>query len=578
MSVARPIAADSAGTALQLRVTIEAPARAPLTRSCVCEALRIGRDPAADLTLEDSMVSRQHAIVRASPDSGLEIEDVSSNGTLVDGRLLHGQRRSVPAQCTLLVGATLVHLRRMGAAPKAERPSPDRELHGEATRARRSAPREVPGEPVQEHTLGSAGLDLSALRRRVHETLLKELDLSSFDPQRRDDPTLRPRVLEALRRIVAQLASELPSGVTQDALVGEVADEALGLGPLEHLLADPRITEIMVIDPETIYIERKGRLSLSGCRFTDGERIRAVIERIVSPLGRRVDESSPIVDARLPDGSRVNIVIPPLALRGAAITIRKFARAPLDFETLCRLGSLDARMARFLERCVRAKKNLVISGGTGSGKTTLLNVLSRAIPDSERIVTIEDAAELELYQPHVVSLESRPPNAESKGEVTIRDLVRNALRMRPDRIIVGECRGGEALDMLQAMNTGHAGSLTTTHANSPIEALSRLETLCMMAGLGLPQAALRAQLARSVDVIVQQQRFADGARRIVAIVEMAGVGADGNIRLRPIFRFARTGSNPDGSVAGSFRSTGYLPSFLHDMLVQGIVGEGEAAL
>ena len=324
--------------------------------------------------------------------------------------------------------------------------------------------------------------------------------------------------------------------------------------------------------------ERAGVLSLSQSHFTDDERVRAVIERIVTPLGRRVDESSPLVDARLPDGSRVNIIIPPLALRGSTITIRKFSKKPLTFDKLCAFGSLSPAMARFLERSVRARKNIVVAGGTGSGKTTLLNVLSSAIPQEERIVTIEDAAELQLTQPHVVSLESRPANMEGKGEVTIRDLVKNALRMRPDRIVVGECRGGEALDMLQAMNTGHDGSLTTTHANSPSEAISRLETLCMMAGLGIPQTALRAQLARSIHLLVQQERLSDGTRRVMSIVELAGLAKDGSVRLRPIFAFSRTGLQADGKIEGEFRTSGYLPSFLHDMIVRGIIGPGEVAL
>jgi pilus assembly protein CpaF len=413
------------------------------------------------------------------------------------------------------------------------------------------------------------------LRRSVHRSLLQELDMSSFDPQRREDPSLRPRVLVALRRIVSQLGDKLPKGVSADALVGEMADEALGLGPLEQLLADPQVSEIMVVDPTTIYVERAGKLSLSESRFTDDERVRAVIERIVTPLGRRIDESSPLVDARLPDGSRVNIVIRPLALRGSCITIRKFARSPLSFERLIEMGSISLPMARFLERSVRAKKNIVIAGGTGSGKTTLLNVLSGSIPRSERIVTIEDAAELQLSQPHVVALESRPANMEGTGEVSIRELVKNALRMRPDRIVVGECRGAEALDMLQAMNTGHDGSLTTTHANSPPEAVARLETLCMMAGLGLPQAALRAQLARSIDLLVQQARLGDGTRRVTAISELAGLGKDGGVRLRPIFEFHQSGTRADGGVEGSFRATGYLPSFLYDMTVKGIIRPGE---
>jgi pilus assembly protein CpaF len=384
---------------------------------------------------------------------------------------------------------------------------------------------------------------------------------------------MRPRVLAALRRIVKAVDDRIPASVDRDRLVGDLADEALGLGPLEQFLADPAISEVMVVDPETIYVERGGRLERTDARFTDDDRVRACIERIVTPLGRRIDESSPLVDARLKDGSRVNAVIRPLALRGSCITIRKFATTALTLDRLVGFGSLSEEMARFLLRSVVAKKNIVISGGTGSGKTTLLNVLSGAIPAEERIVTIEDAAELRLAQPHVVSLETRPANLEGRGEYTIRDLVRNALRMRPDRIVVGECRGGEALDMLQAMNTGHDGSLTTTHANSPREAIARLETLCLMAGLDLPVRAIRDQIVGAVDLIVQQTRFSDGSRRVTMIAEVGEVDDDGNVPVVPLFEFARGRDTAAGKVAGSFHATGYLPSFLDQFQVLGFVAE-----
>ena len=368
----------------------------------------------------------------------------------------------------------------------------------------------------------------------------------------------------------------IPPEIDRDTLIGELSDEALGLGPLERFLSDPKVSEIMVVDPNTIYIEDGGKLRLSEARFTDDERVRAVIERIVTPLGRRIDESSPLVDARLKDGSRVNAVIKPIALRGACITIRKFSKVPLTLEKLTSFGTITPQMGRFLTRCVIAKKNVVISGGTGSGKTTLLNVLSASIPEEDRIVTIEDAAELQLQQPHVVSLETRPPNLEGRGEYTIRDLVKNALRMRPDRIIVGECRGGEALDMLQAMNTGHDGSMTTTHANSPREAIARLETLVLMSGLDLPVRAIREQIAGSVNIIVQQSRLSDGSRKVTAITEVIGIERDtSEIELRPIFQFVRTGTGPGGKVVGQFRATGYLPSFLDTFIVMGLVKPGE---
>jgi pilus assembly protein CpaF len=417
------------------------------------------------------------------------------------------------------------------------------------------------------------------LRREIHKLLLEHLDLATIDAKKLDDPSMRPKVLNALRRIVASLEAKIPRDIQPDTLIGELADEALGLGPLERFLADPTISEIMVVDPNTIYIEQNGKISLSHARFTDDERVRAVIERIVTPLGRRIDESSPLVDARLKDGSRVNAVIRPIALRGSCITIRKFAKIPLTLDKIVSFGTMTERMGLFLTRCVHAKKNIVISGGTGSGKTTLLNVLSGAIPPEERIVTIEDAAELQLKQPHVVSMETRPPNLEGRGEYTIRDLVKNALRMRPDRIVVGECRGGEALDMLQAMNTGHDGSLTTTHANSPMEAVSRLETLVLMAGLELPMRAIREQIASSVHLIVQQSRLSDGTRKVTAISEIVGIDRESNeIEMRPIFEFIRTGTGAKGKVEGEFRATGYLPSFLPTFIVMGLVQRGEPYL
>jgi pilus assembly protein CpaF len=417
-----------------------------------------------------------------------------------------------------------------------------------------------------------------ALRREIHRRLLDYLDLAKLDTSKLDDLSTRPRVLAGLRAIIDGLQSRLPEGADRDALLGELADEALGLGPLERFLADPAVSEIMVVDCNSIYVETAGKLVKTSARFTDDERARAVIERIVTPLGRRIDESSPLVDARLKDGSRVNAIIRPLALRGACITIRKFPGRPLTMEDLVSKGTLDERMARFLRRCVVAKKNVVISGGTGSGKTTLLNVLSAAIPEVERIVTIEDAAELRLKQPHVVSLEARPANMEGKGQYSIRDLVANALRMRPDRIVVGECRGGEALDMLQAMNTGHDGSLTTTHANSPAEAVARLETLCLMSGVALPSRAIREQIASSIDVVVQQTRFADGARRVTAISEVVGISDEGEVELRPLFEFVRTGVDAQGRILGDFQVTGYLPSFLPQFIVMSLVRPGEPYL
>lgn len=341
-------------------------------------------------------------------------------------------------------------------------------------------------------------------------------------------------------------------------LLTEVIDEMVGFGPLEQLLKDDSISEIMVNGAKTIYIEQKGRLTLSSVQFTDEDALRRVIDRILSPLGRRVDESTPLCDARLPDGSRVNVIIPPLALNGGTITIRKFSKSALSMEKLMAFNALSPGMSMFLKAAVHSTLNIVISGGTGSGKTTLLNALSSFIPDGERIITVEDAAELKLQQEHVVRLESRPKNIEGKGEISIRELVKNTLRMRPDRIVIGECRGGEALDMIQAMNTGHDGSMTTTHANDPRSALSRLETLVMMAGMDLPQLAIRQQISGAVHLIVQIGRLADGSRRMLNITEVQGM--EGNtVLLQDIFKFEQTGTNAEGKIMGILKGCGLVP-------------------
>jgi pilus assembly protein CpaF len=536
--------------------------------------LTVGRDATCMISLDDATVSRRHAVLLLSA-AGVWVEDVSTNGCFVDDE--HVRQRACLAAygAKIQLGASVLRVLRAEPSPQAE---PERRS-SVALVAQPAPPSPPPPTAAEPSTADpAANAHMSELRREVHRRLLEELDMSAIEPGRAEDPTLRPRVLAALRRSVAALASRLPTGLRPDTFVGEMADEALGLGPLEQLLADRSVSEIMVLDAHHIYVERGGKVQLSGCQFTDDERVRAVIERIVTPLGRRVDESSPLVDARLPDGSRVNVVIRPIALRGSCITIRKFASKPFDLSALVQHGALNEAMGRFLVRAVQAKKNVVISGGTGSGKTTLLNVLSAAIPNDERIVTIEDAAELKLCQPHVVSLEARPSNMEGKGEVSIRDLVKNALRMRPDRIVVGECRGGEALDMLQAMNTGHDGSLTTTHANSPIEALARLETLALMAGVGLPQAAIREQISKSVQLVVQQTRLSDGSRKVTSVVELVGLSSTGRYQLRPIFEYVQSGRTQEGGVIGSFESTGYLPSFLAEMLIKGLIPHGEAFL
>ena len=352
-------------------------------------------------------------------------------------------------------------------------------------------------------------------------------------------------------------------------IVEDIMDDAFGYGPISGLLQDDTISEVMVNSYDQIYVESGGKLILSDVRFRDNSHVLQIIERIVAPLGRRIDESSPMVDARLPDGSRINAIIPPLSLKGPCMTIRKFSKEPLTIYSLMDYGTLSSTMADLIRACVVGKLNIVVSGGTGSGKTTTLNVLSAFIPDDERIVTIEDAAELQLSQEHVVTLETRPSNMEGKGVVTIRDLVKNSLRMRPDRIIVGEVRGGEALDMLQAMNTGHDGSLTTAHANSPRDVLSRLETMVLMAGMDLPVRAIREQVASAIDLIIHQSRLRDGSRRITHITEVQGMEGE-IITLQDIFKFEQSGKDENDKIMGEFRSTGIRPKFLEKLAAEGI--------
>lgn len=424
------------------------------------------------------------------------------------------------------------------------------------------------------------------LKMLIHKRLPEVLDLKRMDREVANRPDKDKVLRERAEAAVAKILDEEGAGVTdrkvRQRIVKEVCDEALGLGPLEDLLADDRVTEVMVNGRDNVFVEMNGKLTRTDLSFTDDAQLLGVIERIVTPLGRRIDEKSPMVDARLADGSRVNAVIPPLAIDGPSITIRKFAREPMKVADLVRFGSMTPELADLLRACVEARLNIVISGGTGSGKTTLLNVLSSFIPQDERIVTIEDAAELQLRQPHVVRLESRPANIEGIGEVKIRDLVKNCLRMRPDRIVVGECRGAEAVDMLQAMNTGHDGSLTTVHANTTRDALSRLETLVMFAGLDLPSRAIREQIGSAIQIIVQQSRLSDGSRRIISVAEVVGMEGQ-TITLQEVFAFKQTGVDANRKVLGTFGPTGFVPKFVSKLtelgiaLPKGIFGTPEQA-
>jgi pilus assembly protein CpaF len=397
-------------------------------------------------------------------------------------------------------------------------------------------------------------VDIAKVKHFLTNALLKGMEGETLPPAQQ-----RQIAYQGLMQIYAKTGLQLNDDV-RDKLFQEVLDEFTGYGPIQVLLDDPDITEVMVNGPYKVYVERDGKVTKTDIAFEDDEHVLRVIDRIISPLGRRIDADHPTVDARLPDGSRVNAVIMPVAIDGPTITIRKFSRERLTIDELIEYGSITEIMAEFLQACVVARLNILISGGTGSGKTTLLNILSRFIPEDDRIITIEDAAELQLQQEHVVRLETKPPNPQGDGVVTIRDLVRNSLRMRPERIVVGEVRGGEALDMLQAMNTGHDGSLTTLHANTPRDALSRLETMTLMAGIDLPIRVVREQVASAVDLIVQQTRLRDGSRKVTQITELAGMEGD-TVVLTDIFKFEQTGLSTDGRVEGELKPTGIRPLF-----------------
>ncbi len=407
------------------------------------------------------------------------------------------------------------------------------------------------------------GQDLVRLKKFLMENVSRAIEEEGVTAEQRDE-----FIKQRIEGIYNQANLKLPQDV-RGLIFKEVMNELLGYGPIQPLLDDPDITEVMVNGPKSVYVEKKGQLTKSSVVFDDDNHVLQIIDRIILPLGRRVDADSPTVDARLPDGSRVNAVIQPIAIDGPCITIRKFSKERLGIDELIDFGSITDKMAEFMRACVLAHLNIIISGGTGSGKTTLLNVLSSFIPETERIITIEDAAELQLQQDHVLRLETKPANVEGRGAVTIRELVRNSLRMRPDRIVVGECRGGEALDMLQAMNTGHDGSLTTVHSNSPRDAIARLETLVLMAGMDLPLKVVRQQIASAVDLIVQQSRLTDGSRKVTAVTEVAGMEGD-IVVLTDVFKFEQTNVTADGKVVGALKPTGIRPLFTPRLEAAGV--------
>jgi pilus assembly protein CpaF len=409
------------------------------------------------------------------------------------------------------------------------------------------------------------------IKDRIYDRIIEEIKTDAL--KELDETDAEEGLKEEITTIVESTLNEDSSYLSKNdrqKIISEIIDETIGFGPINPLIHDPSVSEIMVNGPDQVYVERKGKLVLSNVSFKDEQHVMRVIEKIVAPLGRRIDESSPMVDARLPDGSRVNAIIPPLSLNGPTITIRKFSEKPFTVRDLINFGTITPNIAMFIKACVEARLNIVVSGGTGSGKTTTLNVISSFIPEDERIVTIEDAAELQLGQEHVIRLETRPPNIEGKGSVTIRDLVRNSLRMRPDRIVVGEVRSGEALDMLQAMNTGHDGSLTTGHANSPRDMLARLETMVLMSGMELPIKAIREQISSAIDLIIQQSRMRDGSRRITYITEVIGMEGE-VITLQDIFVFKQEGKDEKGRIVGAVAPTGLKPKFMEKLEASGIV-------
>ena len=519
--------------------------------------LQIGKAANHPVTLPGWNVAKDHAQVLLHEGDVFIQDQGSLFGTWVDGVRITRYGPVKGGEEIVIGGHTLVV-----SIDEALRPDAQVGAAHEAVQAISSSRHAVPDDP------------LLVWRRALHRTLLQQLDNRRIDTAQMKDDELRSNVKALIAEIIRD-TRDMPEDLDRVLVSEQLLDEAIGLGPLEVLLKDESVTEVMVNRFDEIWVERRGRLLRTDVSFTSNLAVLGAIERIVTPLGRRIDESSPMVDARLKDGSRVNAIISPLAIRGPSVTIRKFPKNRMGAEGMVRYGSIAPQMVEFLQLAVVQKLNMVVSGGTGTGKTTLLNMMSNFIPDDERIVTIEDAAELSLNQPNLVSLEARPANIEGKGSVSIRDLVRNSLRMRPDRIVVGECRGGEALDMLQAMNTGHDGSLTTLHSNSPRDAASRMEVLVTMAGMNLPVAAIREQIASAVHVIVQLTRFPCGSRKVTQITEVTGF-SNGVIQMQDIYVFRKTGVDADFRTTGRFEATGLIPNFIEDLQEHGLTIDRDA--
>jgi pilus assembly protein CpaF len=552
----------------------------------------IGKSVRNEIRLDSWRIGKEHARLFRTP-AGAIVEDLGAfGGVSVNRQKIDSQYGPLKSTDTIEIGAFTLRLLELpkggvhvqAAHPQSRSSSADYRNQRASSELRESrlaaerAQNKILAQPVEPSAPGFAVIVTPEpgqrerefhWRKKIHTQLLETMDLRRHNTHNMSDDWLRVETERLIRQILVALQEEIPPEFDHDLLCQQVLNEAIGLGPLEELLSDDGVTEIMVNRYDEIYVERAGRLQRHPMTFTGDRAVMGVIERIVAPLGRRIDESSPMVDARLKDGSRVNAIIPPLALKGACLTIRKFAKRKLGVADLVKFDAISPDMATFLEVCVTARKNVIVSGGTGSGKTTLLNILSNFIPSGERIVTVEDAAELKLHHEHLISLESRPANVEGKGGVPIRDLVRNTLRMRPDRIVVGECRGAEALDMLQAMNTGHEGSLTTLHANTARDGLARLETMVLMAGMELPLTAIREQIASAVHIIVQQTRYACGSRKVTGITEITGMES-GKIQLQELFRFHSLGySGHNGRVRGYFTGCDMVPTFYEELRAVG---------
>jgi pilus assembly protein CpaF len=537
---------------LPLQIQISHPQHDAQSLEAAFGVYMIGADASNRIVLDDGSVEEAHAVLTLMEDESY-IEDLMGAGVFVGGERI-ATRKQVFSGTPIQIGNYTILF---GSGTVAEEPPAAAAPAGAAPEPFKPKPK---------------NLNVSAnqkVKQQIHHELVERLDLKRLSMSKLQEHELQDKIKKTLAEIIEEIRARLPAGIEPKRLAKEIFDEAVGLGPLEDLLDDDTVTEVMVNGPAQVYVERAGKLQLTDCTFINENSVLAVIDRIVSPIGRRIDESQPYVDARLADGSRVNAVIHPLSLVGPCITIRKFSKDPFKVQDLINFGTLTQDIADFLRVCVLLRKNIIVSGGTGSGKTTLLNVLSSYLPNDERILTIEDAAELRLTQEHIVRLEARPANIEGRGAVTIRDLVRNALRMRPDRIVVGECRGAEALDMLQAMNTGHEGSLTTIHANTPRDTLARLETMVLMAGMDLPVRAIREQVGSAVHMICQISRFTDGTRKISKITEVSGLEGD-RITLQDIFEFAQTGMSEDGRVLGELRPTGAVPTFIEEIAIRGI--------